>query len=284
MDIVFLGPPGAGKGTQAQRLAKDMGIPQLSTGAVLRKAVADGTPVGLRAKAVMDAGRLVSDGILADLVRARLQEPDATGGVVFDGYPRNEAQAVMLDGLLAGLGRRVDRAVLVDLAGDVIVERLSGRRSCTKCGQTYHVTGDPPGVAGRCDRCGSDLVQRDDDRPGTIRDRLRIYAEQTAGLVRRYDDAGVLRRVDGGKGSPEDVYAAVRATVSGPAPATAPPAAVVTPTPRPAGARAKQPAKKSAKKPARKPAKRKATRSATKSARRPARKPASLKGRGGRRR
>jgi len=254
MDIVFLGPPGAGKGTQAQRLASDLGIPQLSTGAVLRKAVADGTPVGLRAKAIMDAGRLVSDDVLADLIRGALTAPDARGGVIFDGYPRNAAQSATLDGLLAGLGRKVDLAVLVDLPAEVIVERLSGRRSCPKDGLTYHVTGAPPKVAGVCDACGTMLVQRADDRPETIRDRLRGYAEQTAGIEDRYAAAGILVRIDGTVGGPDEVYAAVRAAAM---------RGAAGPARKPAGKRAAG-KKAAAKKPAgKKPAKKKTAKKKT---------------------
>ena len=263
MDIVFLGPPGAGKGTQAQRLATDLGIPQLSTGAVLRKAVADGTPVGLRAKAIMDAGRLVSDDVLADLIRGALTAPEARGGVIFDGYPRNAAQSATLDGLLAGLGRKVDLAVLVDLPAEVIVERLSGRRSCPKDGLTYHVTGAPPKVAGVCDACGTMLVQRADDRPETIRDRLRIYAEQTAGIEDRYAAAGILVRIDGTVGGPDEVYAAVRAAAM---------KGAGKPAKKTAKNAAKKPAKKAAKKPARKAAKKPARKAAKKAARKPAKK------------
>ena len=279
MDIVFLGPPGAGKGTQAQRLAAAFGIPQLSTGAVLRKAVADGTPVGLKAKAIMESGRLVSDEVVAELIREALVREDARRGVIFDGYPRNAAQAETLDRLLAGIGRRVDLAVLVDLPGDVIVDRLSGRRSCPKDGATYHLTGDPPRVAGKCDRCGTHLVQRADDHPETIRDRLRIYSEQTAGIDRRYEGAGILVRVDGRIGGPDAVFAAVKAAAEAaragqPGPKAAKPKAA---KPKPAkrkSAKRKSATRKSAKrKPAkRKPAKRRTAkrRTAKKAAKRPA--------------
>jgi adenylate kinase len=215
MDIVFLGPPGAGKGTQAQRLAGALRIPQLSTGAVLRRAVAEGTPTGLRAKSLMDAGKLVPDEVLADLVREALARPDARDGVVFDGYPRNEAQAATLDRLLAGLGRRVDAAVLVDAPEAVVVARLSGRRSCPRDGTVYHLDAAPPRSEGKCDRCGAALVQRDDDRPATIRDRLTVYRDQTAGLEGRYERAGLLHRVDGSRGTPDEVFDRVRSAVEG---------------------------------------------------------------------
>ena len=284
MDIVFLGPPGAGKGTQAQRLAESMGIPQLSTGAVLRKAVADGTPVGLTAKAIMESGKLVPDEVVADLIREALTRPDARAGVIFDGYPRNAAQAETLDRVLAGIGRKVDMAVLVDLPETIIVERLSGRRSCPKDGATYHVTGDPPKVSGKCDRCGGDLVQRADDKPETIRDRLRIYRDQTAGIERRYEAARVLMRVDGTMGGPDDVFLGVKTAVEagrramGLAAAPAKPAAKGPAKRKPAAkkpARRKPAKRKAAKKPSRrKPAKR---RPAKKAAKRPAKRKAPAK-------
>jgi adenylate kinase len=214
MDIVFLGPPGAGKGTQAQRLAKDLGIPQLSTGDALRRAVADGTEVGRKAAGIMKEGRLVPDDVLAGVVGERLAAPDARTGVLFDGYPRNAAQADALDRMLSRLGRRVDRALCLEVSDEVIVERLSGRRSCPKDGSVYHVRSKAPAREGVCDACGGPLVQRDDDRPETIRGRLRVYAEQTAALVERYRLAGLLVRVDGASGGPEDVYRAVRAAVA----------------------------------------------------------------------
>jgi adenylate kinase len=274
MDIVFLGPPGAGKGTQAQRLASALGIPQLSTGAVLRKAVADGTPVGLRAKAIMDGGRLVPDEVVADLIREALAAPGTARGVIFDGYPRNEAQAETLDALLGALGRKVDAAILVDLPEAVIVERLSGRRSCPKDGATYHVANDPPATAGKCDRCGGDLVQRDDDRPETVRDRLAVYREQTAGIEARYERAGVLVRVDGTLGGPDDVFVGVRAAAEAAARAlgAASPEAPPAPAPqKPARKPARKAPRKASRKPARKPAR--------KASRKPARKPAKRRGR-----
>ena len=210
MDIVFLGPPGAGKGTQAHRLADSLGVPWLSTGAVLRRAVAEGTPTGVRAKALMDAGHLVPDDVLADLVRESLARPESGRGVVFDGYPRNDAQAETLDGLLGAAGRRVDLALVVEVPEEVIVRRLSGRRSCPRDGAVYHVETARPRNDGRCDGCGGVLVQRDDDRPETLRERLAVYREHAAGLEARYERAGVLVRVDGASGSPERVFARVR--------------------------------------------------------------------------
>lgn len=284
MDIVFLGPPGAGKGTQAQRLAQDMGIPQLSTGAVLRKAVADGTPLGLKAKGIMESGGLVPDDLVAGLIRDALQKPDALRGVIFDGYPRNAAQAETLDGVLRGLGRKVDLAILVDLPPDVIVDRLSGRRSCPKDGVTYHVTKDPPKVAGKCDRCGGDLVQRADDRPETIRDRLRVYREQTAGIESRYESAGILMRVDGTMGGPDDVFAGVKAAAEAAVRALGAKAPAAAPSK--AAPKAKPPAKRKPPK-KRKAAKRKAAKKRKPAAKRKAakkRKPAKRKPRKARRR
>jgi adenylate kinase len=162
----------------------------------------------------MKAGRLVPDEVLAGVVEARLRAADAARGVLLDGYPRNAAQADALDRMLGALGRRVDRAVCLEVPDEVIVERLSGRRSCPKDGAVYHLRSKPPVREGACDACGGPLVQRDDDRPETVRSRLKVYADQTAALVQRYRDRGILASIDGASGGPDAVYRAVRATVA----------------------------------------------------------------------
>jgi adenylate kinase len=206
MRIVLLGAPGSGKGTQAKKLVADYGYPQVSTGDLLRDAVARGTAHGLQAKAAMDAGRLVSDDIVLGILKDRLAQPDAAKGFILDGYPRNLAQAEALEGVLAELGQPLDAAVLMELDHDILLKRLTGRRSCSGCGRVYNIYFLPPPADGRCETCGGELVQRADDREETIGRRLEVYRAETAPLVEHYRDAGKLRVV-AAEGPFDEVYA-----------------------------------------------------------------------------
>ena len=206
MRIVLLGAPGSGKGTQAKKLVADYGYPQVSTGDLLRDAVARGTEYGLKAKAAMDAGQLVSDDIVLGILKERIAQPDAAGGFILDGFPRNLAQARMLEEVLAELGQPLDAAVLMDLDFDILLKRLTGRRSCTGCGRVYNIHFLPPPADGRCESCGGELVQRADDREETIGRRLEVYRNETAPLVDYYRGLGKLKVVDA-EGSFEEVYA-----------------------------------------------------------------------------
>jgi adenylate kinase len=197
--IVFVGPPGSGKGTQAAILAQRRSIPHLSTGDMLRAAVAAGTPLGVEARSFMDAGKLVPDALVLRILSERISRPDARGGFVLDGYPRNLAQAQELDRITP-----VDAVVAFDLPLPVLIERLSGRRVCPKCQSVYHILSRPPRVIGRCDLDGTELVQRPDDLPEAVRTRLGVYAEQTAPLLRHYTERGLLRTLDA-RGEPQDV-------------------------------------------------------------------------------
>ena len=193
MRLILLGAPGAGKGTQAELLAKKLQIPVISTGNILRAAVANGTPTGLLAKEKIDKGELVSDEIIIGIVKERLAEPDCAAGYILDGVPRTLAQAVAIDE--AGIG--IDAVLLLDVADSAIEKRMTGRRTCFTCGATYHVTANPPRVEGICDRCGAQLTVRKDDQPETVRNRLAVYHAATEPLVNYYDGQGKLRRVNG---------------------------------------------------------------------------------------
>lgn len=197
MRIVLLGAPGSGKGTQAKLLMERFGIPQVSTGDLLRAAVAAKSPLGLKAKAAMDAGELVSDEIVLGMIRERLAEPDAERGFILDGFPRNGTQAAALDALLADLGQDIDRAVHIQVAFDELLKRLTGRRTCTQCGALYNVYFSPPRQEGVCDRCGGTLMHRDDDNEQTISRRLRVYEEQTQPLIDYYEAQGKLAAISG---------------------------------------------------------------------------------------
>jgi len=197
MKLILLGPPGAGKGTQAKMLTERFSIPQISTGDILRAAVKDGTPMGLKAKQYMDAGGLVPDEVVVGIVRDRLQEADCINGFILDGFPRTVAQADALQTSLEEMDKALDRVISLEVDAEALVERLTGRRTCKDCGRGYHVKFDPPREDAICDACGGSLFQRGDDQEETIRKRLQVYADQTSPLISYYRDADVLIELDG---------------------------------------------------------------------------------------
>lgn len=197
MKLILLGPPGAGKGTQAKMLTERFDIPQISTGDILRAAVKAGTPMGLKAKACMDAGELVPDEVVVGIVNERLQMSDCDNGFILDGFPRTVPQADALTDSLEALDKQLDAVISLEVNIEALIERLTGRRTCRNCGRGYHITFDPAGTEGVCDACGGELFQRDDDQEATIRKRLDVYQEQTAPLVEYYKSAGLLKAVDG---------------------------------------------------------------------------------------
>ena len=213
LNLILFGPPGAGKGTQADRLKSDFSLPFISTGEMLRTNVKEGTELGCKAKEFMDAGELVPDELIVAMAGERLDEGDAQDGFILDGFPRTIEQAEALDAKLAELRRRITAALLIDVPDEEVVRRLSGRRVCVKGGHNYHVEFDPPKHEGVCDQDGSRLIQRDDDKPEVIRNRLRVYHEQTEPLVEFYDEKGLMRRIDGTR-SPADVHDHVRAVIA----------------------------------------------------------------------
>ncbi len=195
--LILLGPPGAGKGTQARMLEEHHGLVQLSTGDMLRAAVAEGTPAGLAAKAVMEAGALVSDEIVLAILKDRMAQPDCAKGIILDGFPRTDAQAAALDALLISQGRQITAAVSLEVDDEAMVGRVSGRYSCAACGEGYHDSFRQPAKAGCCDKCGASSMQRRaDDNAVTVRERLKAYHAQTAPLIAFYEAKGVLERID----------------------------------------------------------------------------------------
>jgi adenylate kinase len=207
--VIFLGPPGAGKGTQAQALASEWGVPHVATGDMLREAVAAKTRLGLEAKRHMDSGGLVPDEVVIGLVGERLAQPDAKAGVVLDGFPRTVAQAEALDALFARTGLSLDRVIYFNVSRDELLRRLTGRRVCRACGRTYHLVSAPPKVADKCDACGRELYQRVDDSEATVVTRLEVYQKQTSPLLEYYRGRKLLAEVPG-EGSVAEVAEAIR--------------------------------------------------------------------------
>ena len=211
MDVILIGPPGAGKGTQARWLVEALGAPQISTGDMLRAARKAGTELGRKADEFMNAGKLVPDAVVFGLVAERLHAPDCAKGFLLDGFPRTIPQAEALDAELTRHGRRVERVVAIEVPDEAIVRRLSGRRTCGTCNRIWHLEFEPPPSAGKCE-CGGALVHRDDDKEATIRNRLKVYHDQTSPLAAYYEKMGVLRRV-AGDGTPEEVRGRVAKVV-----------------------------------------------------------------------
>jgi adenylate kinase len=214
MRLVFMGPPGAGKGTQAKSLCEFLAIAHVSTGDMIRDRIRSGTPTGLKAKPYVESGGLVPDTIMVDMAGERLAEPDCATGFLLDGFPRTRAQAEALDRTLAGLGKQLDAVILLEVPDDEVVTRLSGRRTCSNsaCQANYHVVTIRPREEGKCDQCGSALVQRPDDRPEAIRTRLDNYHRQTAEVATYYDASALVRRV-AGLGAPDEVQRRIREAI-----------------------------------------------------------------------
>ena len=207
--MVFLGPPGAGKGTQAKLLSQRMGFLHLSTGDLLREAVKNQTPLGKRAKEYMDRGELVPDELIVQLIEETMPKD---GNVILDGFPRTVNQALALEEMLKGKGEKISKVLFFDVPDEVIIDRLSGRRVCSKCGAVYHVKYNPPKIEGVCDLCGGSLVQRDDDKEEVVRKRLEVYRKQTQPLIEFYQDRSIIYRLDAEKGV-EELFEEVKGLV-----------------------------------------------------------------------
>ncbi|MFH1035022.1 MAG: adenylate kinase [Pseudomonadota bacterium] len=212
MNIILLGPPGAGKGTQAKMLIDAYGIPQISTGDMLRAAVKNQTQLGLEAKKFMDSGQLVPDSVVIGLAKDRIAQPDCAKGFMLDGFPRTVPQAEALDKVLADMGKKIDHVISIEVANSELMGRLTGRRTCKACGQGFHVMFDPPKTAGKCDKCGGDLFQRDDDNEATVGNRLKVYDDQTKPLIDYYQAKGLLRPIDG-VGAITDIFGRIKAVM-----------------------------------------------------------------------
>jgi len=213
MNVILLGPPGAGKGTQAKMLVEEYQIPQISTGDILRAAVKEGSPLGKEAKACMDKGDLVPDSVVIGIVEERIQQPDCAKGYMLDGFPRTVPQAEALDGMLQNLSSQIDHVVSIEVANEELVGRLTGRRTCRDCGVGFHVMFDPPEQEGVCDKCGGELYQRDDDNVETVTSRLEVYESQTLPLIDYYKAQGKIRPIDG-VGDIKEIFARVTQVLS----------------------------------------------------------------------
>ncbi len=197
MLLILLGPPGAGKGTQAEEIANEYDIAYISTGDILRKAVKENTELGRKARQYMDKGQLVPDELVVEIIKARLMDPDCKNGALFDGFPRTVEQALFLENALPDLNLKIDRVLSLEVEEDDLIERLTGRRVCSDCGASYHLKFNPPEVRNVCDICGGDLYQRDDDRLETVQERMEVYKKQTEPLIEFYQKRGLLSTIDG---------------------------------------------------------------------------------------
>ena len=213
LNLILMGPPGAGKGTQAERLVDDFDLPYYATGDILRAAISEGTELGKQAHPIVEAGDLVPDELMIGVIMERIDTPEAEDGFILDGFPRTVRQAEALDDAVERRGRSLTAALLIDAPGEEVIRRLSGRRICVKKGHVYHMEFDPPKSDEVCDQDGSRLIQRDDDKPETIEKRLAVYRKQTEPLIDWYEERGVLRRFDGTR-SPEEVHSHIRATLA----------------------------------------------------------------------
>ena len=213
-NLILLGPPGAGKGTQAKKMVGVFGLPQISTGDILRAAVKQGTELGKKAKGFMDKGELAPDSVVIGIIEERLKEPDCKKGYILDGFPRTVPQAEALDGILKKMGSKIDHVISIEVPDKELMGRLTGRWTCKGCGAMYHEKSKPPKKAGLCDSCGGTLYQRDDDKAETIKERLRVYAAQTEPLIKYYSKSGMVRPIEG-LGSIDDIFNRIKKMLGG---------------------------------------------------------------------